>query len=79
MMDLTNFFDSDLRAAMFYFVLLVLIIFLYRYELNNKLKSGASLTNYDKYYCRSSMKSIFLIIVSFIATIIYFSQAIKKK
>jgi hypothetical protein len=76
MIDLTNFFDSDLRAAMFYLVLLVLIIFLYRYELNNKLKSGDPLTNYDKYYCRSSMKSIFLIIVSFFATIIYFLQAI---
>lgn len=75
MIDLTNFFDSHLRAAMFYFVLLVLIIFLYRYELNNKLKSGDPLTKYDKYYCRSSMKSIFLIIVSFIGKIIYFLKS----
>jgi hypothetical protein len=76
MIDLTNFFNTDLGLAVFYFILLVSFIFVYRYELNNKLKTGDPLTNYDRYYCRSSIKSIFLIVIFFIATVIYFFQAI---
>ncbi len=73
MIDLTHL--TDFQLSVFYFILLVVFYVLYRFELKNK-KSIDPLTDYDKYYCKSSMKSLGLIILFAVLFVLYVLKAI---
>jgi hypothetical protein len=73
MIDLTH--PTDFQWSIFYFILLVVICVVYKFELKNKKNMGP-LTYYDKYYCKSSIKSIVLIILLAILFVLYLLKAI---
>ena len=60
---------------MFYFIFLVIIYVIYKFELKSKKNMGP-LTDYDKYYCKSSIKSLGLIILFAIPFVLYVLKAI---
>ena len=73
MIDLTH--PTDFQLSVFYFILLVVFCVLYKLELKSK-KSIGPLTDYDKYYCKSSMKSLGLIILFAVLFVLYILKAI---
>jgi hypothetical protein len=73
MIDLTH--PTDFQWSIFYFIFLVVICVIYKFELKSKKNMG-SLTDYDKYYCKSSIKSLGLIILFSILFVLYILKAI---
>lgn len=79
MKELRNFFDNDLndlQKGIFCLLLTTLFLLMYRNELNEK-KKYEPLTNYDKYLSFSSIRSLFVIVLFAIASIVYFIKVIK--
>lgn len=72
MIDLTN--PTDFQWSIFYFIFLVVICVLYKFELKSKENMGP-LTDYEKYYCKSSIKFLGLIILFAILFVIYILKA----
>ncbi len=73
MIDLSH--PTDFQISVICFVLLVLFYALYRMELKSKKDSG-SLTDYDKYRSKSSVKSLLLIILFAVLFVLYILKAI---
>jgi len=73
MIDLSR--PTDFQWSVFYFVFLVVICVIYRFELKNKRSIGP-LTDYDKYFCKSSIKSLGLIILFAVLFVLYILKAI---
>ena len=73
MIDLTH--PTDFQWSIFYFIFLVVFFVIYKFELKSKKNIGP-LTDFDKYYCKSSIKSLGLIILFAILFFLYILKAI---
>ncbi len=73
MIDLTH--PTDFQWSIFYFIFLVVICVIYKFELKSKKNMGP-LTDYHKYYCKSSIKSLGLIILFAILFVLYILKTI---
>jgi hypothetical protein len=73
MIDLSH--PTDVQWSIFYFIFLVVICIIYKFELKNKRDMGP-LNNYDKYYCKSSIKSLGLIILFTVLFVLNILKAI---
>jgi uncharacterized membrane protein len=73
MIDLSH--PTDFQSSIWFLVFLILICIVYKFELKSKKKMGP-LTDYDKYRSKSSVGSLFLIILFFLLFVIYILKAI---